>query len=93
MSKRFTRNSFRRKNPIRHRTTEELIIEQKSSNFVKAIKAYWSEQERLQKEFNKTSAAFNFRPCGEQIFPTDLSGIVWLLKDGLVFVRYKSVGK
>jgi hypothetical protein len=79
--------------PMRYRTPEELLIEQKRKRFLQAIKDYWGEQERLQKEFNRTSAAFEFRPPGEELFPADASGIVWLLKDGVVFVRFKTAGK
>jgi len=33
------------------------------------------------------------RPKGEELFPADAFGIVWLLRDGLVLVRFKTFGK
>jgi hypothetical protein len=83
----------RRGAPKKYRGTEELLIEQKSKRFIQAIKEYWAEQERLHKEFNRASAAFEVRPRGNELFPMDASGIVWLLKDGVVFVRFKTSGK
>jgi hypothetical protein len=77
----------------RYRSTEELLIAQKSKRFIHSIKEYWAKQEQLQKEFNRASAAFEMRPQGDELFPTDTSGIVWLLRDGVVFVRFKTSGK
>jgi len=79
--------------PRKHKNCSELLIEQKGKKFIQAVKEYWAEQERLYREFNETSAAFNVRQKGEELFPTESSRIVWLLRDGIVFVRFITSGK
>ena len=83
------RKGSRRKN----RSASELLIEQKGKKFIQVVKEFWAEQERLHQQFNETSAAFDVRPKGEELFPADAFGIVWLLRDGLVLVRFKTFGK
>ena len=75
------------------KSASELLIELKGKKFIQVVKEYWVEKERLHREFNETSAAFHTRPKGEELFPTDSSGIVWLLRDGIVFIRFKTSGK
>ena len=79
--------------PRKRKNRSELLIEQKGKKFIQAVREYWAEQERLHREFNETSAAFDVRQKNEEFFPTDPFGIVWLLKDGIVFVRFKTSGK
>jgi len=79
--------------PRKHKSRSELLIEQKGKKFIHAVKEYWAEQGRLHRVFNETSAAFDVRQKGEELFPTDSSGIVWLLRDGIVFVRFRTSGK
>lgn len=78
--------------PRKHKSVSERLIEQKSKKFIQAVKEYWAEQERLHREFNETSAGFDARPKGKELFPTDSFGIVWLLRDGIVFVRFRTSG-
>jgi hypothetical protein len=79
--------------PRKPKSRAELLIEQKGKKFINCVKEYWQEQEKLHREFNEASAAFDSRKKGEELFPTDASGIVWLLRDGVVFVRFRTVGK
>lgn len=76
----------------RQRTTTEIIISSKAHKFIQAIKQYWREQDKLQTELNTTASALKTLPEGANIFPKDYSNRIWLLKDGLVFIRYKTEG-
>ncbi|MEO0020169.1 MAG: hypothetical protein ABIK47_05985, partial [candidate division WOR-3 bacterium] len=73
-------------------TPVEIIIRQKREKFVQAIKEYWKEQDKLYEAFNRTALSLGTAGSDKGIFPKDLSGVIWLLRDGVAFVRYKIEG-
>ena len=81
-----------KKSQKRHLTSVEIIIQQKGKKVVQAIKEYWKEQDKLYETFNRTASSLGTVVNGEEIFPKDLSSLIWLLRDGIAFVRYKTEG-
>lgn len=81
-----------KKSQKKHLTPAEIIIQQKGKKLVRAIKEYWEEQDKLYETFNRTASSLGDLVNGEEIFPKDLSSLIWLLRDGIAFVRYKTEG-
>lgn len=68
---------------------EELLIREKSKEFLKAEREYWKVRNNLQKKMEDATNLLGLNV--NEFIPNDLSSIVWGLKDGVSFVRYKSV--
>jgi hypothetical protein len=81
----------RAKKKVPRSSLDILIFKNKAREFIKAIKEYWSQQDKLQQQFNKLSYSFGITNAKE-IFPSDLSSIILLLRDGVVFMRFKIEG-
>jgi hypothetical protein len=62
----------------------------KAKSFVAAEKAYWETISSLSQQ--RREAANSLALPHEGILPESLSSTVWGLKDGVAFVRYKTVG-
>lgn len=72
------------------RSAIELRMEQKAKSFLSAEKKYWEAITSLRHQRHE-SAIFLDLPFEEKL-PQDISSTVWGLKDGVAFVRYKTVG-
>lgn len=73
-----------RRNPV------QLLVEKKARCFVAAEKAYWETLSSLRQRHHETASSFAL-PL-EDAFPESISSTVWGLKDGVAFVRHKTVG-
>ncbi len=67
----------------------ERIIRERSKEFLSAERKYWKEREALRNSIKGPADALSLR-AGEAL-PADMSSTVWGLRDGVAFVRYKSV--
>ena len=74
-----------------HLTTAEILIKEKAKRLIQAMKGYWEEQDKLHGSFNKVALSFESLP-NEELFPKDLSSVIWIFPDGAVFLRYKTEG-
>ena len=72
------------------RSTIELLIEQKAKTFLAAEKNYWEAITFLRRQRHEAARSLDL-PFEESL-PQDISSTVWGLKDGIAFVRYKTVG-
>lgn len=72
------------------RSAIELLMEQKAKSFLAAEKGYWEtiSSLRRQRKGNANSLDLPF----EEKLPENISSTVWGLKDGVAFVRHKTVG-
>lgn len=70
---------------------EELLIREKSKKFLKAEREYWKVRKNLQEKMEEATNILGLK--ANEFIPNDLSSIVWGLKDGVSFVRYKSVNR
>lgn len=79
-------------NKRRGRNPADILIANKSKKFLEAEKAYWSHQKKLFEQIQRVSENLCFDAT--EMFPTNLSSVVWALKNGVAFVRYKTfIGK
>lgn len=72
------------------RTAIELLMDRKAKRFVAAEKTYWETITSLRRQRHGTANLLGL-PFEEEL-PEDISSTVWGLKDGVAFVRYKTVG-
>ena len=70
---------------------EELLIREKSKKFLKAEREYWKVRKTLREKMENATHILGLK--ANEFIPNDLSSIVWGLKDGVSFVRYKSVNR
>jgi hypothetical protein len=68
----------------------EVLIRSKRDALLKAEREYWSHQQRLHQNYNAIAAALAEEPY---LLPEDISSIVWGLRDGAAFVRYKTLAR
>ncbi len=68
---------------------EELLIREKSKKFLEAEREYWKARKNLLEKMEDATHLLGLK--ANELIPNDLSSIVWGLKDGVSFVRYKSV--
>lgn len=73
----------------RQRESFEILIEEKSKNFIKAIKEYWKTQDNLLREYKETALNLGGLNNFDEIFPSGLSKQILLFKDGIIFIRQK----
>ncbi|MCX6642080.1 MAG: hypothetical protein NTV15_01660 [Candidatus Bathyarchaeota archaeon] len=78
--------------PVKQRpmSKEEVLIREKGKRLIEAEKEYWQEQKRLREDLNAAAPAF--MEGHDELLPADISSMVWLLRDGAAFVRYKTEG-
>jgi hypothetical protein len=67
----------------------EIIIREKSKEFLSAEKDYWKQRDALRKSMKESVDALSLK-AGEAL-PADISSTVWGLRDGVAFVRHKSI--
>ena len=67
----------------------EIIIREKSKDFLSAEKEYWKVRNALGKSMKGSVGILSLK-AGEAL-PTDMSSTVWGLRDGVAFVRHKSI--
>lgn len=72
------------------RTAFELLMEKKAKSLVAAEKIYWETITSLRRQRHGTANALEL-PFDDQL-PESISSTVWGLKDGVAFVRHKTVG-
>jgi len=72
------------------RSAIELLLERKAKVLLAAEKGYWDAINSLRHQRHETANTFDL-PF-EDSLPQDISSMVWGLKDGVAFVRYKTVG-
>lgn len=66
-----------------------MLIETKAKAFLEAEKTYWEQIQSLRQQLHDTEQAFGLGL--EHAMPQDIASTVWGLKDGVAFVRHKSV--
>lgn len=67
----------------------EIIIRERSKEFLSAEREYWKERDALRKSMKRPVEVLSLK-TGEAL-PADISSTVWGLRDGVAFVRHKSV--
>lgn len=72
------------------RSALELLIEQKAKSFLAAEKGYWETISCLRRQRQESANSLDL-PFEENL-PENISSTVWGLKDGVAFVRHKTVG-
>ena len=81
----------KRKQPKRSpRSALELLMEQKAKSFLAAEKGYWEAISSLRRQRQESANSLDL-PFEENL-PENISSTVWGLKDGVAFVRHKTVG-
>lgn len=81
----------KRKQPKRSpRSALELLMEQKAKSFLVAEKGYWEAISSLRRQRQESANSLDL-PFEENL-PENISSTVWGLKDGVAFVRHKTVG-
>jgi hypothetical protein len=83
-----SRKSKRSKGPYAQNPLE-IIIKEKSKEFLSAEREYWKERDALRKSMKGPVDALSLK-AGEAL-PANISTTVWGLRDGVAFVRHKSV--
>jgi len=66
-------------------------MEKKAKSFLAAEKGYWETISSLRRQRHGSASSLDL-PFEEKL-PQDISSTVWGLKDGIAFVRHKTVGK
>ena len=66
----------------------QILIREKAKHFHAAEKEYWREKDTIRKNMQEAASALSLKV--EQALPSDVASIVWGLKDGVAFVRYKT---
>ena len=82
------KKSKRQKRP--HPNTFQLLMKMKAKNLVAAEKSYWESISTLRRQRHGTATSLGL-PY-EEALPESISSTVWGLKDGVAFVRHKTVG-
>lgn len=72
------------------RSALELLMEQKAKSFLAAEKGYWETISCLRRQRQESANSLDL-PFEEDL-PENISSTVWGLKDGVAFVRHKTVG-
>lgn len=72
------------------RSALELLMEQKAKSFLAAEKGYWETISSLRRQRQGSASSLDL-PFEEKL-PENISSTVWGLKDGVAFVRHKTVG-
>ena len=72
------------------RSALELLMEQKAKSFLVAEKGYWEAISSLRRQRQESANSLDL-PFEENL-PENISSTVWGLKDGVAFVRHKTVG-
>jgi hypothetical protein len=67
----------------------EIIIREKSKEFLSAEKQYWKEHDALRRNMEGPVAVLSLK-AGEAL-PVNISSTVWGLRDGVAFVRHESI--
>jgi len=67
----------------------EIIIREKAKKFLSAEREYWKQRDSLQQRMRQAVEGLSLK-AGKAL-PTDISSTVWGLRDGVAFVRHKSV--
>jgi len=67
----------------------EIIIRKKAKEFLSAEREYWKQRDSLREGMKEAIDALSLK-AGEAL-PADISSTVWGLRDGVAFVRHKSV--
>jgi len=67
----------------------ELLIKKKSRALLAAEQSYWEKLQSLRQQLHLTDTAFDLGL--DAALPRDISSTVWGLKDGVAFVRHKTV--
>ena len=83
-------NSKQKRRKQFHRNTAQLLLENKAKRFLTAEKTYWTTISSLRQSHHETASLFAL-PFADAL-PESISSTVWGLKDGVVFVRHKTVG-
>lgn len=71
------------------KSTEQILLERKRKTLTDSIKSYWVEQDRLNKQYNEFISTLGITNLRNNV-PPDLTSYIWLLKDGAVFMRFKT---
>jgi len=82
------KNKRKRRQPYAQ-STLELLTREKSKVFVAAEREYWNKRNILSENILVTAKSLSLNI--EDFFPTDISSTVYGLRDGVAFVRYKSI--
>ena len=82
------KKSKRQKRP--HLNAVQLLMKMKAKNLVAAEKSYWEAISSLRRQRHGTATSLGL-PY-EEALPESISSTVWGLKDGIAFVRHKTVG-
>jgi hypothetical protein len=85
--KKTKRNPTKRRHPS---TSAEVLIKSKLKALIKAEREYWRYQQQLRRNFNTIASVLAEEP---RLLPEEMTSIVWGLRDGAAFVRYKSFNK
>lgn len=72
------------------RNAVQLLVEKKAKQFVAAENTYWKTISELRQRHHETASSFGLP--SENALPESISSTVWGLKDGVAFVRHKTVG-
>ena len=67
----------------------ELIIRKKAKDFLKAEKEYWKQRDALRNNMKEAIDTLSLKAA--EALPADISSTVWGLRDGVAFVRHKSI--
>jgi len=80
----------RKRAPHRPKSTLELVLEKKGKALLAAERKYWETVNSLREQH--AALAVRLGLSYEDKLPSSVSSTVWALKDGVAFVRYKTVG-
>ena len=80
------------KNPKKRQNHDPMdaLIQRKAQAFLKAERTYWTKMQSMRQQFRQTEQAYDLDL--DVSFPDNISSTVWGLKDGIAFVRHKTVG-
>jgi hypothetical protein len=83
-------NRKRKQQKRPHLNTVQLLMREKAKKFIAAEKTYWKAISSLRQQRHGT--AISLALPYEEALPENISSTVWGLKDGVAFVRHKTVG-
>lgn len=83
-------NRKRKQQKRPHLNAFQLLMAKKVKNLVAAEKTYWGAISSLRQQRHET--AISLALPYEEALPENISSTVWGLKDGVAFVRHKTVG-
>lgn len=83
-------NSKQKRRKQFHGNTAQLLLKNKAKRFLAAEKTYWTTFSTLRRQRHASASSLEL-PFADAL-PDSISSTVWGLKDGVVFVRHKTVG-